>query len=298
MDRDFTITLIGKGGRFSTLINKELDFATHPYEVCIQEMVFTPGSWGNVRPKGNWLIVYDCIVKMSKLLYIPPRQYHSASDLLYEINSALAVEYTAACDMFYYYDRKMAIGDIVFPQPDGKSDLFFATQTLYKRRFRLRAQKDQATIKETPGMTNKPEVITFGGGKDTRLLVQFCQELAILLGVVMTLNLPIPAIIPGWSVDVKDVNLLRNNLMMMWIYGDFIVTTMIGSTRDQLLKIVPIVDDTKSILHSVFYMQDFIAVQRRKIQCFKIWIQEGPASTSVLPIDEEVILVLYFRPIE
>jgi hypothetical protein len=298
MDRDFTITLIGKGGKFSTLINKELDFATHPYEVCIQEMVFTPGSWGNVRSKANWFIVYDKKVKRSKTLYVSPRQYHSASDLLYEINSALAVEYTATCDMFYYYDRKMPNSEIVFPQPEGKSDLFFATQTLYKRRFRKRAHVDKTPIKETLGMTDRPEIIEYGGGKDMTLVIQFCQELAILLGVVMSLNLPVPAIVPGWSVVVKDVNLLRNNLMMMWIYGDFIVTTMIGSTRDQLLKIVPIVDDTKSILHSVFYMQDFIAVQRRKIQCFKIWIQEGPASTSVLPIDEEVILVLYFRPIE
>ena len=39
MAKDFTITLIGNDDRFSTLINEELDFATHPYEVYLQEMV-------------------------------------------------------------------------------------------------------------------------------------------------------------------------------------------------------------------------------------------------------------------
>ena len=108
----------------------------------------------------------------------------------------------------------------------------------------------------------------------------------------------VPGITPGWTVNVKDVNLLKNNLMMLWIFGDFVVTTMIETIRDRVLKLVPIVDDTKSILHSVFHMQDFVAVPRRKIQCFNIWIQEGPASADVLPIDEEIILVLYFRRIE
>ena len=64
--------------------------------------------------------------------------------------------------------------------------------------------------------------------------------------------MPVPAITPGWTVNVKDVNLLKNNLIMLWIFGDFVVTTMIETIRDRVLKLVPIVDDTKSILHSVF----------------------------------------------
>ena len=147
-------------------------------------------------------------------------------------------------------------------------------------------------------MTNKPEIIQYGEGKDMVLIIQFCQELAIILGIVTPLNVPVPGITPGWTINVKDVNLLKNNLMMLWIFGDFVVTTMIGTIRDRILKLVPVVDDTKSILHSVFHMQDFVAVPRRKIQCFNIWIQEGPASADVIPINEEIILVLYFRRIE
>ena len=82
----------------------------------------------------------------------------------------------------------------------------------------------------------------------------------------------------------------------MWVYGNFIETTMLGSARDQILKIVPIVNDTKSIAHSVFHMQDFVGVQQRRIQSFEIWIKEGPGNSDVLPIDDEIILVLYFQP--
>ena len=95
------------------------------------------------------------------------------------------------------------------------------------------------------------------------LVIQFSQELAILLGVITSLNVPIPGIVPGWTVNITDVNLLKNNLMMLWIYGNIVATTMIGTSRGQLLKLVPIVDDTKSILHSVFHLHDFTPVQRR-----------------------------------
>ena len=185
---------------------------------------------------------------------------------------------------------------IVFPQPIGKSDGFFLQQLMYPRRFIRRDQDDRPPIMETPGMTNKPEIILYGGGKDTKLTIQFCQELAILLGVVESLNQPVPAIIPGWSVKIKHVNILKNNLMMLWIYGNFVATTMIGTSRGQLLKHVPILDDTKSILHSVFHLHDFVPVQRCRIQSFEIWFQEGPGSLSVLPIDEEIVVVLYFMP--
>src|SRR3977135_1104232 len=100
------------------------------------------------------------------------------------------------------------------------SQICFLQRKLYIRRFRKRAHEDKTPIKETLGTTDRPEIIEFGGGKDMAMVIQFCQELAILLGVVMSLKLPVPAIVPGWSVVVKDVNLLRNNLMMMWIYGD------------------------------------------------------------------------------
>jgi hypothetical protein len=297
MTEGFTVTMTGKGGRFRTLIHDELGFATQPYEVCLQEMIFTPGSWGNVRTKANWFIVYDKSTDRSKALFIPPKQYTSTSELLWAINYALSMEYGAVCDMFFYYDASILISMIVFPHPPWKNELLFQLQSQHKRRFRHKDWIDLAVIKETPDMKDRPPIITYGGGKKGtgKLIIQFCQEIAILLGVVDSLSVPIPAILPGWSVNVKDVNILRNNLMMVWIYADFVGTTMLASNRAPLLKTVPIVDDTKSVAHSVFHMHDFVPVQRRRIQSFEVWFQEGPGSSNVLPIDGETILVLYFQ---
>src|SRR3981189_1694781 len=105
MRKEFTVTLVGTGGRFSTLTNEELDFATHPYEVCLHEMVFAAGSWGNVRKQANWFIVYDKKAKKSDTLYLPPRQYHSVSAILFGLNKTFAARYSYFCDMFYYLNR-------------------------------------------------------------------------------------------------------------------------------------------------------------------------------------------------
>ena len=92
MGDGFTVTLMGKGGIFNTLLNEELDFATQPYEVCLQEMIFSPGSWGNVRPKVNWFIVYNRTIQTSKTLFLPPKQYQSITNILYELNRVIADE--------------------------------------------------------------------------------------------------------------------------------------------------------------------------------------------------------------
>jgi len=298
MARDFTITLIGNGGRFSTLIDQELDFVTHPYEVCLQEMVFSPGSWPNVREQANSFLVYDQLSAdpyKSKMLHLPPRRYNTVSEILHGVNTVLADNFGYFCDMFYYHDYNDKNSAIVFPYPPDEPDNFFWTQTLYTNRF----GKGKAPIKETVGMV-KPDVIEFGGGQNSLLLLLFCKELALILGITETIRAPSAGIFNGWSRKIHTVatDLLKNNLAMLWIYGNFVVTTMLGPVRDHLLKLVPIQDDTKSITHSVFHMQDFIPVQRRRIQCFEIWIQEGPGSAAVLPLEEEIILVLYFRPIE
>src|SRR5271155_2133143 len=177
MAKDFTVTLIGKGGKFKTMIHDELDFATHPYEVCLQEMIFTPGSWGNVRSKANWFIVYDKLAKKTQTLFLPPGQYSTISDILYGLNRLLADNFGLLCDMFFYCDRKNPDTEIVFPQPLDKPDEnLFRVQSEYKRRLRKKDQDDKASISETPGMKNKPEIIQYGGGKDTRLTIQFCPE--------------------------------------------------------------------------------------------------------------------------
>src|SRR3981189_1839271 len=53
---DFSYTLIspiGQGGHFFNTCNQILNFQSHEYEVCVQDMLFLPGAWLNVREDFN-----------------------------------------------------------------------------------------------------------------------------------------------------------------------------------------------------------------------------------------------------
>ena len=88
MQDEFNYVLVsedGEGKQFSNVCNEELDFATHPYEVCLQDMIFSAGSWDNVREGANTM----------DLVYwgkhqIPPGNYRSLPKLVEVINAQLA----------------------------------------------------------------------------------------------------------------------------------------------------------------------------------------------------------------
>src|SRR5277367_29401 len=56
---DFTVTFTGSKGYSNIHINHALDFETHAYEVCMQEIIIQPKSWNNVpKAGGTYFVVY------------------------------------------------------------------------------------------------------------------------------------------------------------------------------------------------------------------------------------------------
>src|SRR5277367_1589598 len=56
---DFTVTFTGSKGCSNIHINHALDFETHAYEVCMQEIIIQPNSWNNVpKAGGTYFAVY------------------------------------------------------------------------------------------------------------------------------------------------------------------------------------------------------------------------------------------------
>ena len=157
---------------------------------------------------------------------------------------------------------------------------------------------DMTVVLQKPTMVDEIKTIIFGLGKASiSLAITFCRELALILGVIDNLSLPVPGLLVGWTVPTKKVNIFNNNLAILWVFADFVSTTMAATARIPILKMVPIIDDTKAIAHNVFNMNDFVRVQRRRIKNFGVTIQEGPGSVDELNIRQDVVLVLYFRPI-
>jgi hypothetical protein len=52
---EFTISIASKinDNQISVNICSEIDFETVPYEVTLQDIMYTPGAWDNVREGAN-----------------------------------------------------------------------------------------------------------------------------------------------------------------------------------------------------------------------------------------------------
>ena len=338
MDDGFNVVINGTGSKFSIDLRDELNF-TIPYEVCLQDIIYIPGSWGNIRDGDNWMIVVN-LAKESKndpldppkVLYIPVRQYHSTSDLLYHINEVLIKNYTYLCDLFYYYTSEGSQSTPrIWPQPSNISDrTLFDKQELQLRRFAVGSGTFAKPILETSTTINPHKHIAFGGGVipptitdmpksrytlgsymelpasqrrqpaavNTRLCIYFCRAIAVLLNIISRPGENIPVIIPGWYTLITNVNVFKNNLPIMWIYADFIHTTMLGPKKDQLLKMLPIQLDFSdvSVQSSAGLHHDYVSVQRRRIKRFEILLKDSADNGKLLDIKENIIFVLHFRP--
>lgn len=295
MSNSFTITMTGKGEFIEVDINEELDFTRNKYEVCIQDIIYQPVSWDNIRVNANFMFVLE--KKKISLLFIPPKQYNTTSELLYHINEQLIKTYGAKTDLFCYNDP-ITVSDrrTIFPQPYSIEDsLLFDTQKDYKRRFIKRKDQDKAILKESLTVTN-PTIVRFGGGTNN-LKIIFCKQIAVMLGIIPISSIgAIAAIVNGWRTEFIKISVLRNTIPSLWIYGDFVVTSMIGDRRDNILKILPITanDASVAISHVMSYGNDYVLVQRRRIKKFRLWFKEQPHYDN-LNINENVVIVLLFR---
>jgi hypothetical protein len=142
---DFTITLIGEGGKFSNTICDELYFGDG-YDVCLQEVIIPPSCWDNVRSGSNWIQAQIIKRKTLDIIYIPPKHYAHLTDLLYEINCALIDTFGNFCDLFFYYEHvtdqpNPSIYPIykhhyIFPAPtNGDAPKHFDLESQYPRKF-------------------------------------------------------------------------------------------------------------------------------------------------------------------
>ena len=107
---DFTVTLVGKSGKFTTEIQDALDFDTYPHEVCLSEMLFAPGSWDNVRSKSNWFLLVDTKTKVARTCSLPPKNYVSVEEIFHAINVEIDKVFGYESDFFFYEtDKKMCV---------------------------------------------------------------------------------------------------------------------------------------------------------------------------------------------
>jgi hypothetical protein len=134
--------------------------------------------------------------------------------------------------------------------------------------------------------------------------VQFCPELAYILGISKKLFSPNPWLIHGWKVGLDaagpeyDADVARNTLVRMWIFADFVSSTIIGPNKAPLLRFVPIQASTSALIHTTFTLNDYQPCVRKRFTELRLWIREYCNSPVNLEIYSPIIFCLHFRRIQ
>ena len=109
MQSDFNYVLVSEednGMNFSNTCNVELDFASQPYEVCMQDMIYSVGGWDNVQPNTNY---FDVKFPDGETVrrYIPPGHYPTPQKLIEAINVQLTGDWVRGLrGKFVFVDYK------------------------------------------------------------------------------------------------------------------------------------------------------------------------------------------------
>ena len=124
--------------------------------------------------------------------------------------------------------------------------------------------------------------------------IQFCKELAFLLGAIDALTMPLPWLKHSWNTPKENIDPKRNNLSMLWLFGDFVGNTIIGDLQLPMLRFVPIKVGSGIMEHAIFSTQHYVRVKRGKVQNLRITFIESLLG-STLNVSEPVALTLHFR---
>src|SRR5277367_2791130 len=124
--------------------------------------------------------------------------------------------------------------------------------------------------------------------------IQFFKELAFLMGAIDALTMPLPWLKNSWNTPKENIDPKRNNLSMLWLFGDFVGNTIIGNLQLPMLRFVPIKVGSGIMEHAIFSTQHYVRVKRGKVQNLRITFKESLLG-STLNVSEPVALTLHFR---
>ena len=124
--------------------------------------------------------------------------------------------------------------------------------------------------------------------------IQFCKELAFLLGAIDALTMPLRWLKNSWNTPKENIDPKRNNLSMLWLFGDFVGNTIIGNLQLPMLRFVPIKVGSGIMEHAIFSTQHYVRVKRCKIQNLRITFKETLLGDT-LHVSEPAALTLHFR---
>src|SRR5277367_6591602 len=258
---DFTVTFMGSEGCSNLYINHAIDFETHAYEVCMQEIIIQPNSWNNVsKAGGTYIAVYHDVATgreyRAKAMFEIGNVFRSNAELVDAVNDAILI----------------AIKKEIVTTPNAFKS--WGDKKIERFIYRTAHNKHELKIAE-------------------HNYIVFDPILSYLFGVTSNIHAPSVMLYNDFLFD-DSIDVTRFIITMLWVFADFVEPTIMGSQQQPLLGIVPL-DITQSdtnykLIPKMFYYK----VQQRKIRNIIISICDNYMG-NVLDITKEFITILHFK---
>src|SRR5277367_195071 len=221
---DFTVTLKGANSNHNFVINHAIDFEKYPYEVCIQEIFLQPNSWVNIiTGGGKYHVVY----------VVPNGSYRAVVD--FKLNSRI-------------YTNTIQFVDAV------NKSIFDALQEA-KKQDKTTAISKFTTIPTQFIMAKSSNEYIMNLAQDHYIV--FDEILSYLFGITTSIySYQLVSIYNNFLFN-ESIDFSRFLLTILWLFGDFVTPTMLGSFQQPLFGIIPLhlssIDVNYKILPKLYY---------------------------------------------
>ena len=135
-----------------------------------------------------------------------------------------------------------------------------------------------------------------GNARD-KIEMQFCSELAYLLGIITTMTAPVPWVRHMYTADMAEIDIKRNNISKLWLFGNFVQNTMVGPLQLPLVRYVPIRVGSGVLEHAVMSLNQSSQVKRTQLSSLSITFREDVLG-DILNVHKPVVMTLLFKIID
>src|SRR6266853_2438589 len=280
---DFTYTMVGNAvnGTLKNTTPYEFDFQTDEYEVCVLDMLFIPGAWDNVRAEANTIILREELL----VRHVQIDKQSRLEFLTYTVRDITNVEFFTVPPGNYHTRKEFF--QVVNKAMNSKAILISTPGT------HIDHANSETTVIIIPPTETRRQYVNHPKTYKIQYSLQFCNELAYLMGLIPALTLPVPAITDEWKCDTRSINPHRNNLTRLWMFGDFVQNTIIANLTKPLLRFIPVRVGSGIMEHAIFSVQNYTPVSRQCINRLCITLQATVNGTP-LKMHDQIALTLHF----
>ena len=256
---------------FSINLCDKIDM-TRGYEVILENLSIQPNAWPQIRPDMNMIILTNIHSRSAIQTYVKTGYYYDMT-FLAELNSSIQEqEYSPESHPPEIF-MEPTVQDVSSPEAQS------AKRNIYGGKFEYDEKTEKLTYHSLTniGVTN----------------IQVSHELGCLIGLgeysakhtIITDKTQMP----------QKFSLLNNNLPLIWVFGNFVKPTTVNDMKYDILKIVPINDNTNQVISKSISNHLYVKTKQANFQQLEVYFKSKFDQDYKLPLNGNVIIILNFQ---